>query len=174
MTLPTATSVTRVFDSPAATITLDETARHRRRMRMVSDRLNNDATIAFLLDLPQARLLRHGDGLVLDDGRIIEVRAEPEALMEVRGTDARHLLSLAWQIGNRHLAAEITDSTIRIRRDHVIHDMLIGLGASVAHIEAPFDPEGGAYGGAHQAHHHHEHTHDHEHQHEHEHGDSHD
>ncbi|AKI01589.1 urease accessory protein UreE [Hoeflea sp. IMCC20628] len=161
MTLPTASSVTTDFDISAAIITLDETARHRRRMRMVSDRLDNGSTIAFLLDLPQARLLRHGDGLVLDDGRIIEVRAEPEALMEVRGRDARHLLSLAWQIGNRHLAAEITTETIRLRSDHVILDMLIGLGASVTDIEAPFDPEGGAYGGEHAGHHHDGHDHPH-------------
>ena len=162
MTLPTATSVIRDFGIPAATITLDETARHRRRMRMVSDRLDNGATIAFLLDLEQARLLRHGDGLVLDDGRIIEVRAEPEPLMEVRATDTRHMLALAWQIGNRHLAAEITAETIRIRRDHVIRDMLIGLGAMVEDIEAPFDPEGGAYGGAHSSHHYgHDHDHGH-------------
>jgi hypothetical protein len=79
MNLPTVTSVTRTYDSPVATITLDETARHRRRMRMVSDRMENGATVAFLLDLPQARLLRHGDGLVLDDGRVIEIRAEPES-----------------------------------------------------------------------------------------------
>jgi len=162
----TATSVTRQFSQPAATITLDETARHRRRMRMVSDRFENGSTIAFLLDLPQARLLRHGDGLVLDDGRIVEVCAEPEALMEVRGRDARHLLTLAWQIGNRHLAAEITADTIRIRQDHVIQKMLIGLGASVEGIEAPFDPEGGAYGGAHVDHHSHDHSHDHGHNHD--------
>ncbi|MCY0094061.1 urease accessory protein UreE [Hoeflea ulvae] len=165
MHLPTVTSVTRDFDTPVASITLDETARHRRRMRMVSDRLENGETIAFLLDLPQARLLRHGDGLVLDDGRIIEVHAVPEALMEVRGSDPRHLLSLAWQIGNRHLAAEITTETIRLRRDHVIRDMLLGLGASVTDIEAPFDPEGGAYGGAHSAHHHQAHDHAHAHGH---------
>lgn len=158
MTLPVAATVTRQFDAPAATITLDETARHRRRMRLVSDRLETGATITFLLDLPEARLLRHGDGLLLDDGRVIEVCAMPEALMEVRGRDARHLLALAWQIGNRHLAAEITSQTIRIRCDHVIRDMLIGLGAKVDEIEAPFDPEGGAYGGAHHAH---EHGHDH-------------
>lgn len=158
MAQPAARHVRRDFTTPVATITLDETARRRRRMMMVSDRLDNGGTIAFLLDLPQARLLRHGDGLVLDDGRIIEVRAKPERLMEVRGRDSRHLMSLAWQIGNRHLAAEISADAIRLRADHVIRDMLVGLGASVAEIEAPFDPEGGAYGGAHQAHahgHHH-------------------
>ncbi len=132
---------------------------------MVSDRLANGATIAFLLDLPEARLLRHGDGLVLDDGRIIEVRAKPEALMEVRARDPRHLLTLAWQIGNRHLAAEITEESIRLRRDHVIRDMLIGLGASVVDIDAPFDPEGGAYGGAHAGHHHNDESDAHSHRH---------
>ncbi|MEM5495620.1 urease accessory protein UreE [Hoeflea sp. AS16] len=168
MNLPTVTSVTRTFENAVATITLDETARHRRRMRMVSDRMANGAAIAFLLDLPQARLLRHGDGLVLDDGRVIEVCAEPEKLMEVRGRDPRHLLSLAWQIGNRHLAAEITETAIRLRSDHVIRDMLLGLGASVQEIEAPFDPEGGAYGGAHAGHHHHDDDQAHSHGHSHE------
>lgn len=126
--------------NPTDTITLDETARHRRRMKMVSD-----DGIEFLLDLPKARLLRHGEGLVLDDGRVIEVRAEPEALYEITGRDAHHLLQLAWQLGNRHLAAQIDESTIRIRRDHVIREMLLGLGAQVKEILAPFNPEGGAY-----------------------------
>ncbi len=146
------TTCTKIVDhvhDPADTITLDETARHRRRMKMISD-----GGIEFLLDLPDARLLRHGDGLVLGDGRVIAVRAEPEALYEVRGTDTRHLLALAWQIGNRHLAAQIEVDRIVIRRDHVIRQMLEGLGAAVIEIDAPFDPEGGAYGGAHHGHHH--------------------
>jgi len=147
---PVCTAVTRDFRAPDGRITLDETARHRRRMLMVSDE-----GLRFMLDLPQARLLRHGDGLVLDDGRVIEVVAVPEPLYEVRARDARHLLALAWQIGNRHLAAAIEAERILIRRDHVIGDMLVGLGATVTEIEAPFDPEGGAYGGAHQGHHHH-------------------
>ena len=128
-------------------------------MKMVSDN-----GIEFLLDLDEARLLLHGDGLLLDDGRVIEVRAEPEALYEVRASDARHLLALAWQIGNRHLAAQIFPDRILIRHDHVIREMLEGLGASVAETSAPFDPEGGAYGGAHAAHDHgegHHHHHDH-------------
>ncbi len=155
--MPTATSLTRHFHDPAGTITLDETARHRRRMKMVSDN-----GIEFLLDLAEARLLRHGDGLQLDDGRVIEVRAAPEDLLDIRGRDARHLLSLAWQIGNRHLAAQILPDRILIRRDHVIRDMLEGLGATVADVSAPFDPEGGAYGDAHGAHGHgHAHAHHH-------------
>lgn len=159
--MPNASSVTRHFHDPADTITLDETARHRRRMAMVSDN-----GIAFLLDLADARLLRHGDGLVLDDGRVIEVRATPEALYAVRGRDARHLLSLAWQIGNRHLPAQIMSDRILIRRDHVIRDMLEGLGAAVEEVDTAFDPEGGAYGDAHGAHGHHHHAgHGHHHDH---------
>lgn len=139
--------------NPADTITLDETARHRRRMKMVSDN-----GIEFLLDLPEARLLRHGEGLVLEDGRVVEVHAEPEQLYEVRGRNEKHLLQLAWQLGNRHLPAQISEDTIRIRADHVIKDMLLGLGAFVSEIDAPFDPEGGAYGDASGGH---NHTHDH-------------
>ena len=149
MTLPTCTHVHPHAHHAADTITLDETARHRRRMRMISDN-----GIAFLLDLAEARLLRHGEALILSDGREIEVRAAPEPLMEVTGRDARHLVALAWQIGNRHLAAAIHPDRILIRRDHVIRAMLEGLGATVTDVEAPFDPEGGAYGGAHTGHDH--------------------
>lgn len=128
----------------ADTITLDEGLRHRRRMAMVSD-----GGIAFLLDLPETTLLRDGDGILLDNGQVILVRAKPELLYEVRGRDTAHLVALAWQIGNRHLAAQIFADRLTIRRDPVICDMLLGLGARVEEVEAPFDPEGGAY----QAHH---------------------
>ncbi len=124
----------------ADTITLDEGLRHRRRMAMVSD-----GGIAFLLDLPEATLLRDGDGILLDNGTVISVKAKPEPLFAVRGRDAAHLVALAWQIGNRHLAAQIFADRLTIRRDPVIRDMLLGLGASVEEIEATFDPEGGAY-----------------------------
>ena len=147
MTL-TASSILPHAQNPADTITLDETGRHRRRMKLVSD-----GGIAFLLDLKETRLLRHGEGLQLSDGRVIEVRAAPEALYEIRGRDAQHLLALAWQIGNRHLAAQILADRILIRQDAVIRTMLEGLGASVTEIEAPFDPEGGAYASGHHHHH---------------------
>lgn len=166
-----ALSVVPHAGAAVATVTLDESQRHRRRMMMTTDRMANGSTLSFLLDLPQARLLRHGEGLVLEDGRVVEVRAKAEALMEVRGQDVRHLLALAWQIGNRHLAAQIGEDRILIRRDPVIRDMLAGLGAGVTDIEAAFDPEGGAYGGVDQGHshgHEHHHNHDHEHGHDHE------
>ncbi len=145
--------VTRDFEKASDTITLDESARHRRRVRMVSD----VKKIEFMLDLPQARLLRSRDGLVLEDGTVIEVRAQPEPLYEVTGTDSRHLLVLAWQLGNRHLSAQILKERILVRRDPVIRTMLEGLGATVSEIEAPFDPEGGAYAHSRESgHHHHE------------------
>jgi urease accessory protein len=129
-------------------ITLDESQRHRRRMAMVSD-----GGIAFLLNLSEARLLREGDAIVLNDGRLIEVKAKPEALLAVRGQDARHLLTLAWHLGNRHLPAAIEADRILIRRDHVIADMVRGLGGSLEEVEAAFDPAAGAYAG-------HGHSHD--------------
>lgn len=162
MSLPTVTTILDHTHDPADTITLDETDRHRRRMKMTSD-----GGTAFLLDLPEARLLKHGEGLKLSDGRVIEVQATPEALYEITGRNARHLLALTWQIGNRHLAAEITETNVRIRQDRVIKDMLEGLGATVEEIEAPFNPEGGAYGAAHSGHHHHDHDHTHDHEHGH-------
>lgn len=146
--------------NPIATITLDETARHRRRMAMTSDRMANGSTIQFLLDLPKAVLLRHGNGLKLEDGSVIEVCAKPETLYEISTSSPARLLILAWHIGNRHLAADIRENTIRIRPDHVIKAMLEGLGAKVDEIEDQFNPEGGAYDG---------HSHDSGHPHGHEH-----
>ena len=140
------------FHDPVDTITLDETDRHRRRIKLTSD-----GGIEFLLDLPEARLLRHGEGIKLEDGRVIEVLARPEDLYKVRGKDIHHLLALSWQLGNRHLPAQIFKDHILIRQDHVIKDMLEGLGAQVEEISAPFNPEGGAYSGDHSHHHAHEH-----------------
>jgi len=102
----------------------------------------------FLLDLPDAVALRGGDALLLDDGRLVEVVAAAEPLIEVRGRTPSDLVRLAWHIGNRHLSAQVMANALRIRGDHVVEEMLRGLGASVVEIEAPFDPEGGAYAGA--------------------------
>jgi urease accessory protein len=131
------------WTEPAAdTVVLDFDDRHRRRMAMTGTR-----GLEFLLDLENAVALRGGDALVLDDGRLIEVVAAPEPLAEVRGADPLHLVRLAWHLGNRHLPTQIVGKGLRIRRDHVIEAMVRGLGARVIEIEAPFDPEGGAYAG---------------------------
>ncbi len=143
----------------ADTVVLDFDDRHRRRMAMTGTR-----GLEFLLDLEEAVALRGGDALVLEDGRLIEVVAAPEPLVEIRGADPHHLVRIAWHLGNRHLPTQIVGKGLRIRRDHVIEDMVRGLGARVIVIEAPFDPEGGAYaGGGHHDHHdhgHHKHGHD--------------
>jgi len=163
----------RWSEAPADTVVLDFDDRHRRRMAMTGTR-----GLEFLLDLEQAIALRGGDALVLDDGRLVEVVAAPEPLIEIKGRDPQHVVRLAWHLGNRHLPTQITPRALRIRRDHVIADMLKGLGARIVEIEAPFDPEGGAYAGeghgpaeagvqAHAAHDHasHDHAHDDHHHH---------
>lgn len=166
----------RWHDTPADSVVLDFDDRHRRRIAMTGTR-----GLDFLLDLEAAIALRGGDALVLDDGRLIEVVAAPEPLIEIRGTDPQHLVRLGWHLGNRHLPTQITARGLRIRRDHVIEDMLKGLGARLIEIEAPFDPEGGAYaeaaaphahahrdhGHVHDAHCGHDHAHDHDHPHDH-------
>lgn len=145
-------------------ISLDYDGRHRRRIV-----LTDDHGARFLLDLERSQILPGGAGLRLDDGRLVEVIARREPLLEVRAADAAGLLRLAWHIGNRHLTAQVEAERILIRRDHVIASMLQGLGAQVREIEAPFDPEGGAYGGAHEGHDHHSHDHDPGHSHAHDH-----
>src|ERR1700721_2694545 len=134
-------------EPPADTIVLDFDDRHRRRMAMTGTR-----GLEFLLDLENAVALRGGDALVLEDGRLVEVVAAPEPLVEIRGSDPQHLVRVAWHLGNRHLPTQITGRGLRIRRDHVIEAMVKGLGARLIEIEAPFDPEGGAYAGDGHAH----------------------
>ena len=162
---------------PADTVVLDFDERYRRRVTMTGV-----GGLEFLLDLAEAAMLRGGDGLSLEDGRVVEVVAEPEPLAEIRAKDAAALTRLAWHLGNRHLPTEILPKALRIRRDPVIEAMAEGLGARVIALEAPFNPEGGAYmkaeaGGESHGHGHehghdrqHGHDHHHAHGHEHEHG----
>jgi urease accessory protein len=180
----------RWTQAPDDTVVLDFDDRHRRRMAMTGTR-----GLEFLLDLENATVLRGGDALVLEDNRLIEVVAAPEPLAEIRGNYPQHLVRVAWHLGNRHLPTQIIGKGLRIRRDHVIEAMVKGLGARVIEIEAPFDPEAGAYAGGghthapesephhHAAHegsshdqggHHHQHEHcDHDHHHGHSHAHDH-
>jgi urease accessory protein len=123
-----------------------------------------------LVDLADPVSLDHGDVLVLDDGRRAEIVAADEEVYDIRPKDPVHLSELAWHIGNRHLAAQIEADRILILRDHVIRDMLEGLGAKVSEVSEPFQPVRGAYSG-----HGHDHgyAHDHGHEHSHDHGHSH-
>jgi len=174
--LPRATRVLRagawVVRTARDAVTLDFDERHRRRRRY-----RGEGGLDFLLDLESATVLRDGDGLLLEGGGVVAVRAAPEALIEVTAGDPRHLLRLAWHLGNRHLPAQLDADRILIRDDHVITAMLRGLGAAVREVSAPFDPEGGAYGehnhSTHQPFRDGTHGHDHGHDHAHHHGDGH-
>jgi urease accessory protein len=148
--------------APADTVVLDFDERYRRRFAMTGV-----AGLEFLLDLPDATMLRGGDGLQLEDGRIVEVVAAPEPLAEIKPADPLALARLAWHLGNRHLPAEILPRALRIRRDSVIEEMVKGLGAKVVALEAPFNPEGGAYVQAAEAARDHGHDHDDHHHHGH-------
>jgi urease accessory protein len=119
-------------------LTYDE--RYRRRLRYIAQ-----GGTTFLLDLPRAAILRAGDGLRLEDGRIVSVDAAPEQLVEVTAADVATLTRLAWHIGNRHLPAQLEPHRILIREDAVIVKMLTGLGATVSLVLEPFTPEPGAY-----------------------------
>lgn len=116
--------------------------RFRRRVTLSGERGSQ-----ILLSLADAERLQDGDALVLDTGDFVEVQAAAEQLIEVTCADASALLKMAWHLGNRHLPAEIGADAIRIRHDKVILDMVEGLGGTATIIEAPFNPEGGAYKG---------------------------
>lgn len=152
----------------ADSIELPHDGRHRRRIAM-----RGAKDTVFLLDLAEATMLHDGDGLKLEDGRIVRVIAAHEPIAEITASDPHHLARIAWHLGNRHVPAQILSDCIRIGRDHVLEELMVKLGAKVSRIEAPFDPEGGAYAEetAHaHGHHHHDHAHDHAHHHDHEHG----
>jgi urease accessory protein len=134
---------------PADCVVLDYDDRHRRRVSM-----RGKKGLPFLLDLPHAAGLHGGDALVLEDGRLIEVIAASEPLLEIRCTDTLQTARIAWHLGNRHVPTQVLAMAVRVRRDHVIAEMASQLGAAVVEIEAPFDPERGAYA-------HHQESHDH-------------
>jgi urease accessory protein len=138
-------------------IVLDADDRRRRRIVLTAEK-----STTFLLDLARPIILQDGDGLVLDDGGIVQVIGKPEPLLEIRASVLRELVRFAWHLGNRHTDIQIVGDAIRIRYDHVLEDMLHRLGAKVTPLEAPFDPEAGA------------HTHDHSHGHERDPGHAHD
>lgn len=142
-------------------IVLDYDGRFLRRKRLQAE----DGT-SFLVDLPETTNLDQGDAFQLSDGRLVVVIAAAEPVLRITGDLPR----LAWHIGNRHTPCQITPDHLMIRRDHVLEKMLTGLGAELAICDAPFRPEGGAYGhGRTMGHDHggHDHAHDHGHSHGH-------
>lgn len=134
-------------ESAADLLVLPYEERYRRRIRYVAE-----SGTAFLLDLPRAVLLRAGDGLLLEDGRVIAVGAACEPLLKVTAPDTATMMRLAWHLGNRHLPAQLAADHLYIRHDPVIEAMLQGLGATIEHVDEPFTPESGAYGSSHDHH----------------------
>jgi urease accessory protein len=131
-------------------VLVDFDRRHRRRIV-----LRTEQGREVLLDLPQAARLREGDGLAVDAG-VVRVCARAEKLLEIHAHDESEMVRIAWHLGNRHLPVQLVGERIRIRDDHVIREMVEGLGGHVEEVEAPFDQEAGAYAGGHQHHHHHD------------------
>ena len=140
MTQPTAQILHRAGDWPRlatgrVVLGYDDRFLRRKRLTMASGE-------PFLVDLPGTANLLAGDALELDDGRLVEIAAADESVLVIRGD----LVRLAWHIGNRHTPCQIEADRLVIRADAVLADMLRGLGATVAEAQAPFTPEGGAYG----------------------------
>ena len=143
------------WDGAAAdTVLIDHDHRHRRRIR-----LTTESGAELLLDLEQATHLRDGDALVLDDGTRLRVAARPEPVLDIHAHEPGALLRIAWHLGNRHLPVQLLPGRLRIRADHVIAEMIAGLGGHAEALDAPFDPEAGAYEGGGHGHHHHDHDH---------------
>jgi urease accessory protein len=147
--------VTKVFaaggwntEREVGRVVLDFDERFRRRVLL---RTTDGADVH--LDLANAVRLRDGDGLCLADGGVIRVVAKPEALLEITAAFPQDLARLAWHLGNRHWPVQFCGERIRIRADHVIAGMVLGLGGKVTELQAPFDPEAGAYASAGEHHH---------------------
>lgn len=157
--LPRAGRIRRADDAGgiavSGRISLAHDERHlRRRVLETGD------GVKILIDLAEPTALDNGDLIELDDGRFVVVEAAEEEVLAIRPRDPVHLAELAWHIGNRHLAAEISADRILILHDHVIEAMLRGLGASVETTVSPFRPLRGAYSGQGHGHGHHGHAHD--------------
>jgi urease accessory protein len=142
----------RVVDS----VILDQAQRRAPRGERVSVK-----GLRFALDLAEPTHLRMGDALELEDGRLIEVVAEAEPLIEVRAVDAAALARIAFNLGDRHVPVQLFSNRIRLRRDHALESLVVSLGGKCAKIEAPFDPEGGAYVEPAHTHSHDRHSHAH-------------
>jgi len=121
--------------------------------------------LAVEIDLHEPRRLRTDDLLELDDGTLVDVVAAPEPIIEARVTDAAGLVRLAWQLGDRHVPVQVLANRIRVQGTEAAETLLKSFGVKTARIEAPFEPEGGAYEA--QAHAYHDHAHDHGHDHDH-------
>lgn len=149
---------------PGAALRLELPYEQRCRSRFRA-RLAGGEEVGIVLE--RGQVLRGGDRLLAEDGRIVEVAAAPEWVSTVRARDARLLARVAYHLGNRHVALQVADGWLRYSHDHVLDDMVRGLGAELTVEQAPFEPEAGAYHGGAPGH---SHAHEHGHLHGHDHG----
>lgn len=129
---------------PCDTVTLSFDARCKSRLLL---RLDSGDTAALIVE--RGRLLRGGDCVRTEDGREVEIVAESEALLEASSDDPVVIAKAAFHLGNRHVAVQVMPNRLRFQNDHVLGEMVKGLGLRVTAVVAPFEPEGGAYGHQH-------------------------
>ena len=139
LTLVEKLSASRAFD---AQLVLPFQLRTKSRLRTA---LETGEEVGIVLE--RGTILRDGDLLRAEDGRVVKVIAAAETVSTVHSTNALALMRAAYHLGNRHVALQIHDHWLRYQHDHVLDDMVRGLGLTVLVEEAPFEPEAGAYGG---------------------------
>ncbi len=142
------------------TLTFDQRCRSRLRTTL------DDGTPASVI-LERGTVLRGGDRVIADDGLVIAIHAASELVSTVQAQDPLRLAMAAYHLGNRHVPLEIAEGWLRYQHDHVLDDMVIGLGLEIVVEHAPFEPVGGSYTGAQRYSHAFERSHEHEHEHDH-------
>ena len=136
----------RLVDARKADLQLQLPFELRTKSRLRTQ-LTTGEEVGLLLE--RGSILRGGDLLLADDGRVVAVIAAPETVSTVTSSDPWALARAAYHLGNRHVALQVGHGWVRYQHDHVLDDMVRGLGLAVAVEEAPFEPESGAYGGTH-------------------------
>jgi urease accessory protein len=132
------------MEKPWEIVVMDSAARHLRR-KLITLQHGDEV----MVDLEKTIKLEDRDCLILEDGRLVQIIASDEELLQITALGSVHLTQLAWHIGNRHLEAQIENTRILIRQDHVIAKMLEQLGAKVTPVREAFTPEHGAYSHGH-------------------------
>lgn len=158
--LPRAATYLRAKEA-AATVAFDTAPLPHEELRLRRRVLSLSGGGKVLVDLAEPAVLAAGDRLVLDDGRQVEIAAQAEDLVEVRGRDAVHLTEIAWHLGSHHIPVQVETGRLLVFRDAAIEDLLHGVGAAARPVSEPFSPLEGLDFGHHDHHHHDHHHHDH-------------
>ncbi|MEZ8270591.1 urease accessory protein UreE [Vibrio splendidus] len=141
---------TQMQNAPDGYLSLPIDSRIKSRLKVMLDDGRNAG-----LFLPRGHILRGGEQLSSECGLVVEVKAAPETVSTVYCEDLLLLTRVAYHLGNRHVPLQVEAGWVRYQHDHVLDEMVEGLGATVTTEKQPFEPEGGAYGGRSGGHHHH-------------------